>query len=104
MIYGQQKKFNNMEAKILVMYVGVAGIRAEDIDTYVHKVVKKIMPSTFEGEVIIIPVQSYDSKIECINPKYITDVELIIEHTEMMKKLQEELQHQLEILKEKKNE
>jgi len=92
-----------MEIKILVIYIGVAGIRAEDIDTYVHRVVKKIMPTTFEGEVIIIPIQSYDCKIECINPVYITDTELIREHTEMMNKLQYELKIQLELLKNENN-
>jgi len=88
-----------MENKILVIYVGVSGIRLEDIDTYINKVINKIMPQTFEGEIIIIPIQSSDTKIECINPKYITDAELIVEHTEMMKKLQEALQNQLEQLK-----
>ena len=88
-----------MENKILVIYVGVASIRLEDIDTYINKVTDKIMPQTFEGEIIIIPIQSSDTKIECINPKYITDAELIVEHTEMMKKLQEALQNQLEQLK-----
>lgn len=92
-----------METKILVIYIGVAGIRAEDIDTYVHRIVKKIMPTTFEGEVIIIPIQSYDCKIECINPVYITDKELIREHTEMMNKLQYELKIQLELLKNENN-
>lgn len=92
-----------MENKILVIYVGVAGIRLEDIDTYINKVTDKIMPQTFEGEIIIIPIQSSDTKIECINPKYITDAELIVEHTEMMKKLQEALQNQLEQLKQENN-
>lgn len=93
-----------MENKILVIYIGVAGIRSEDITEYSQKIVSKIIPSIFNGEVIVIPIQSYDTKIECINPKYITDTELINEHTEMMKKLQEELQYQLEQLKENKNE
>ena len=92
-----------MENKILVIYVGVSGIRLEDIDTYINKVINKIMPQTFEGEIIIIPIQSSDTKIECVNPKYITDAELIIEHTEMMKKLQEALQNQLEQLKQENN-
>lgn len=92
-----------MESKILVVYVGIAGIRSEDIDTFVHKVVGKITPTTFVGEIIIIPVQSSDTRIECINPKYITEAELITEHTEMMKKLQVELHNQLDILKQQKN-
>jgi hypothetical protein len=88
-----------METKILVIYVGVVGVRSEDIPSFVKKVTKKIIPNTFEGEIISIPTQSTNIKIECINPKYITDVELIFEHTEKMKKLQEALQYQLEQLK-----
>ena len=93
-----------MENKILVIYIGVAGIRSEDIPHFREKIVEKITPSTFIGEVIVIPVQSYDTKIDCINPKYITDEELIKEHTEMMKKLQEELRHQSEQLRIENNE
>ena len=93
-----------MENKILVIYVGVAGIRSEDISDYTHKVARKIIPDTFQGEVIILPVQLTDTRVECINPKYITDVELIKEHTDMMKKLQEELRYQAEVLKNNKNE
>lgn len=94
-----------METKILVLYVGVAGIRSEDIPDYMKKVTQKISPQTFQGEIIVIPTLSPDTRIECINPKYITDVELIKEHTEIMKKLQEELQFQLNVLKvENKNE
>jgi hypothetical protein len=66
-----------MENKILVIYVGVAGLRSEDISDFVHEVQKRITPSTFNGEIIIIPIQSVNSKIECINPKYVTDVEFI---------------------------
>ena len=89
----------NNETKILVIYVGVAGIRMEDIQDFVRKLTAKITPSTFQGEVIIIPTQSVDTRIECINPKYITDAELIKEHTDLMKKLQEKLQYQLKVIK-----
>lgn len=96
---------NNMENKILVVYVGVAGIRSEDINGFTRKVAEKIIPETFQGEVIVLPVQQADTRIECINPQYITDTDLINEHTDMMKKLQEALHSQLEILKqENKNE
>ena len=93
-----------MEEKILVIYVGVAGIRSEDIHSYTHKLAEKIIPDTFRGEVIMLPVQSTDTKIDCINPQYITETGLIREHTEMMNKLQEELQKQLELLKQQNNE
>ena len=81
--------------KILVIYIGVAGIRSEDIETYTHKVANKIIPTTFEGEIIIIPVQSHDCKIECINPEYITDKDLVQKHTELMVELKNNLKHQL---------
>lgn len=88
-----------MEKKILVIYIGVSGIRMEDIEQFAHKVAKKITPSLFEGEIIIIPTQSSDTRIECINPKYITEENLVKEHTELMKQLNEELRHQAEQLK-----
>ena len=96
-----------MEVKILVIYIGIGGIRSEDVDTYMKKVTEKITPRTFEGEIIVLPTQllvAPDTRIECINPKYITKVELIREHTEMIKKLHDELDVQLNILKQKNNE
>ena len=91
------------ETKILVLYVGVAGVRDEDISSTVHKIAKKIIPDTFQGEIIIIPVQSYDVKIECINPKYVTEEKLIEEHNKMMKILNEELQYQINQVRNEKD-
>lgn len=93
-----------MEHIILVIYLGVQGVRSEDIEEFGQKVSQRISPSTLQGEIIVIPTQSPDTRIECINPKYITSAKLIKEHTVMMKKLQEELQHQLKQLKEENNE
>ena len=93
----------NKENKIIVIYIGIQGIRNEDIENYIKELTKKIIPITIKGEIIIIPIQSLDTRIECINPKYITDTELINEHIKMMKKLQEQLQYQLKQLKEKNN-
>jgi len=91
------------EPKIYVLYVGVQGIRMEDIGYFVTEISKRIAPENIKGEIIVIPTQAPDTRIECINPKYITDADLVKEHTEMMKKLSENLQHQLEQLKEEKN-
>ena len=88
---------------ILVIYVGVAGLRSEDIPEYIAKLSKKITPISFEGEIIFIPVQSNDTHIECVNPKYITEEQLIIENTLKIKKLNEELELQIKQLKENKN-
>ena len=92
------------ENKILVLYVGVQGIRMEDIQYFIENITKRISPKTIKGEIIVIPTQSLDTRVECINPTYITDAELIAEHTEMMKKLNIELQYQLNQLKEENNE
>lgn len=89
------------EEKILVIYVGVQGIRIEDIEYYTNKIAKKIIPTTFKGEIIVIPIQSINTKIECINPKYITDNILIKEHTELMNELNKELKYQLKQLRKK---
>jgi len=91
------------ENKLLIIYVGVQGVRMEDIEHFVKSITKRISPETIKGEIIVIPTQSTDTRIECINPKYITDAELISEHTKMMKKLKQELQHQLEQLKQENN-
>ena len=90
-----------MENKIIVIYVGVAGIRTEDIDEYVHKVAKKVIPSSVQAEFILLPVQSFDTRMECINPKYITNDELIMKHNVLMHELNKELEHQIKEIKEK---
>lgn len=91
------------EKKILVFYIGVSGIRSVDIEDFVKRVSQRITPSVFEGEIIVIPTQSNDTRVECVNPIYITDKELIKKHTDLMKELQVELQHQVEQLKDKNN-
>lgn len=92
------------EKKILVFYIGVAGVRSEDLEDFVRKVSERITPSSFDGEIIMIPTQSSDTRVECVNPVYITDKELIKKHTDLMLELQQELRHQVMQLKENKNE
>lgn len=92
------------ENKILVIYINVVNLPNEDINNYCHEAAKKIIPDTFHGEIIVIPVLYSDTRIDCINPKYITDKNLMNEHTEMMKTLEKELQNQLKLIKEGNNE
>jgi hypothetical protein len=91
-----------MENKLLVIYVGVGGINVEEISDYMQNVAAKIMPKTFDGEIIFIPISGFDSRIECINPKYITEQELIDKNNKLLSELNEELKHQLDILNNKK--
>lgn len=96
-----------MERKIFTMYVGIMGIRTEDIIEYVHKISSKVIPATFDGEILVLPTQtlpSYELRIECINPAYVVEPELIKKHTELMKDLHTQLKIQLDLLKEKNNE
>ena len=89
---------------ILVYYIGVKSIDDEDIPEYMNKVAKSISINSVECEIIFIPVMSYDTRIECINPKYITDNELIFKHNNLMNELNYELQNQINILKTNKDE
>lgn len=88
-----------MEKCILVLYIGVQGIRSEDIESFTKKVSKKIIPINFNGEIIVIPTHSPDTRIECINPKYVHSSELIEEHESLMNEINSELQYQLQLLK-----
>ena len=89
-----------MENNILVIYVGVHGIRSEDIISFTNTIAEKIIPLTFCGEVIVIPTHSHDTRIECINPIYISDEELIQQNSQLIKDLNSELEYQLQLLKE----
>jgi len=82
------------------MYIAVGGLsNDDDINEYVKTVARKITPETFVGEIIILPILGNDSRVECINPKYITDIALINEHQTLMKTLNDELQNQIKELK-----
>jgi hypothetical protein len=87
------------EHKIIAIYVGVNGIRTEDIESYITELSKKITPTTIQGEIIFLPISSNDIRIECINPVYITDKNLIKKHTTLMNELHQELQHQINQIK-----
>ena len=87
---------------ILVYYVGVKHIDDIDIPEYMEKLRNRIVIPGFDGHCIFVPMFSYDTKIECINPKYITEEELIEQHTSLMEELNKELQHHIEELKNNK--
>jgi len=87
---------------ILVFYVGVAGLDMNDVENYMRQISKKLTPQTVDGEIIFIPVlSSYDTRVECINPRYVTDVELINENHKILSELKYELTNQLNMLKNK---
>lgn len=91
------------ENKIFVIYVGVAGVRREDIDTYCREIGSLISPQSVEGEIIVIPVQEINTRIECINPTYITSTNLTKKHKALMIELHNHLEHQIKQLKTQKS-
>lgn len=96
----EQKKNDTL---ILVIYVGVGNIRSADVNEFIKKISARIVPNTINAEIIIIPTESTDTRIECINPKYITENELIKQNSLLMYELNYELQKQIEYLKNEKN-
>jgi hypothetical protein len=87
---------------ILVYYINVLNVN--DVQGYMDSVKDKIVIDNFNGYSIFIPVTTHESKIECINPKYITEKELIDKHLSMLKELNEELYYSIENLNKEKNE
>lgn len=84
------------EPKIFVFYVGVGDLPMQDVGEYMDRVRTRFFTDEFvkkfEGsEMILLPVRETDSRIECINPKYITEEELVREHRLKMDYLHENL-------------
>ena len=86
---------------ILVFYISITGIRSEDIESFMGRVSKKIVPN-IDAEAIIIPVEG-QTRVECINPVYIRDTELIKKHERLMAELHEHITYNIELTK-KENE
>jgi len=93
-----------MDNLILVYYIGTAFFPEDKIEQYVSLILDRVKSeSKFVGEIIVIPTKQVDTRIECINPKYITDAELIKEHRLKMDELQEYLNHYINELKPKED-
>jgi len=86
------------EEKIYVIYIGVLDIKTNkvipEIEEYILNFVENIPSDLFDGKTIYLPAYEYNTRIECINPMYITDQELINKHQEQLKKLDNELNNQ----------
>lgn len=77
------------DKKILVFYIGVGNMDSFDIPEYVGRIRNNFFTEEFlknaNIEVMLIPTRENHSKVECINPKYITDQNLIAEHENKLK-------------------
>ena len=82
---------DDKENLILVYYISVAKVVVDQIPEYVNRVMERIQSNSLGvGEIIVIPIMG-ETKIECINPKYITDEELIKKNILLMDQLHERL-------------
>ena len=81
---------------ILVYYISTIGVDPDDIEPYFVQLKNRIAAQSVsdDTEIIFVPVVG-ETRIECINPKYITDSELIKEHERKMSVLHEHLQNQI---------
>jgi len=82
---------------LLVFYINIKDIDPRDIENFMHKIGKRIQPKTINAESILIPIFG-ESRVECINPQYITDSDLIKKHERLMAELNEHLENQLKSL------
>jgi hypothetical protein len=87
---------------ILVYYIGIVnpydGKIVDDVEKYVRDITSRIGVVNTTG--LVIPTITTDSRVECINPRYITEPELIRKHRLLMDELHENLQFQIDKLKE----
>jgi hypothetical protein len=86
--------------KLLVMYLSIAGMNQDQVPEYVAVVSEKVLTDEIKENYIsiVVPVLS-ETRIECIDPTYITDQELIKKNERLMAELHEKFLEQLEMYK-----
>lgn len=90
---GEENKSLDQMRHIYVAYVGVG----EADEKGQKEILKAAYDALFDvlgkhnSETIFIPVRSLESRIECINPEYITDEDLIRKHRLLTDELHEHL-------------
>lgn len=75
--------------KTYVLYIGVRNIRSSDIDQYVEKITEKLFPIAVpeNSTVLVLPTDTTENRLECIDPLYITDENLIFKHNTLLAEL-----------------
>jgi hypothetical protein len=83
------------DRRMLVFYIGVANMDNRQIEEYVKDVQNRFFTEEFvkrnNCEIFLIPTRETNSKIECINPVYITDEKLIAEHEALLSELNDSI-------------
>jgi len=78
----------------LVFYIDVRLIETEDIPKFMHGIAEQMDSDSVTKDVLYIPIYG-ESRVECINPVYITNEDLIRKHERLMAELHEHLNNQL---------
>ena len=78
---------------IFVFYIDVRLVNPDEIPELMSKIGEKLKPEIVSDS-IFVPIMG-ETKVECINPVYITDSELIKKHERLMAELHEHLENQL---------
>ena len=88
---------------ILVYYISTIGLENERIEEYFYELKKRISSQSIsdDSEIIFIPIKG-ETRIECINPKYITNSELIKKHERAMSVLHEHLDQHVDEIENRK--
>ena len=75
--------------KTYVLYIGVKNVRSNDIIDYVNNISKIVFPLNVPENTTIIkvPTDSTENRLECIDPIYITDIDLINKHNLLLNEL-----------------
>ena len=79
------------ENLILVFYIDVREVPEDEIPEFMYQVGKKLEINNG----FYLPIFG-ESRVECINPVYITNDELIKKHERLMAELHEHLKNQLD--------
>ena len=84
---------------ILVYYISIGNVDMDDVEEFMNRVMEKISANSVseDTEILAIPIYG-ETKVECINPKYITDTDLIKKHERTMSELHEKLNNQIDQL------
>lgn len=75
--------------KTYVLYIGTRNVRSSDIGEYVERIVDKLLPIPLpeEATVLVLPTDTTENRLECIDPLYITDENLILKHNTLLAEL-----------------
>ena len=75
--------------KTYVLYIGTRNVRSSDIGEYVEKIVDRLLPIPLpeEATVLVLPTDTTENRLECIDPVYITDENLIFKHNTLLAEL-----------------